>query len=368
MGIYLSNRKIAQLQAITTVLLSPFAAENGDEWRRSVCDAIEPIFESRGAMFGLMLPDETPLIGKSDVVAAMLPSFPPTGWVRDGHVKALARGDTVVSWRDIYEPAMVKKSDFYNEVVGPNRVYAPLMLTVPTPESPLGATVFNYYESESRADGRAEERKQLLRLLAAPFKAAINAYVGVRRQRATLMSFGELANVSLALFDMNGHVIHHSRALERLLSLDPEAKRIRGETARMASNLSAVISARNQLAHLERPIKSRLITHRGSYGLSAISFGDGFGVGTVIGVMVEDLQPRVFDAERLVSEYHLTKRELQTAALLERRMSASEIASALGVSVNTARRHTEHVLAKLGVHSRKAAAQRMGGAGGGQRG
>ena len=362
MGVYLSTKKIAQLQAVTALLLSPFASENGDEWRRSVCAAIEPIVESRGSVFGLSLPGETFLVGGADEVAAMQSFMPPTGWLRDRYTRALLRGHNVVDWRDVYEPAMVRKTDFYNEVVAPNLLYAPLMLTANVHGSPLGAAVFNYYESESRADASADERKQLLRLLTIPFQAAINAYVAIRRQRDTLIAFGELSHLPLALFDMRGHAVHQSQALEQLLAVDPEAVRISVEAARMATNLSVGMSMRNPLAHLDHPIKSRLTTHRGSYGLSAISFGDGFGSGTIIGVMIEDLSPARFDAQRLVSEYHLTKRELQTAALLERRMSAKEIASTLGVSVNTARRHTEHVLSKLGVHSKRAADQRMTGA------
>jgi DNA-binding CsgD family transcriptional regulator len=234
-----------------------------------------------------------------------------------------------------------------------------LLLTVRVRGSSLGATVFNYYESESGADALADDRKQLLQLLAAPFQAAANAYVAFRRNRDTLISFGELAHVSLALFDMGGRPVHQSRRLDQLLALDPEPARIRAETARLAANLSACVSSRNPLAHLDRPIKSRLTTKRGSYALSAISLGDGFGFGTLVGVMIEDLSPPRFDPQRLAAEYHLTKRELQIAALVERRMSAREIAGTLGISVNTARRHTEHVLAKLGVHSKKAAVERM---------
>jgi len=361
MGLHLSSTKIAQLQAATAILLSPFAASDGDEWRRAVCAAIEPIVDSRGSMFGLAMPDETLLIGNADVVAAMQPFMPPTGWMLDSWLKAVLRGEKIIAWRDVYEPTLLKRTDFYNDVVRPNRLYAPLTVTATVRGSPLGAAVFHYFESESGADSRLDEQRQLLELLVPALQAGVNAYIALRRQRDTLIAFGELSHVALALFDMRGHPVHQSRALEQLLVLDPEPSRIRAETARVATNLSATLSARNPLAHLDHPVKSRLTTHGGSYGLSAISFGDGFGSVAIIGVMIEDLGPPRFDVQRLRSEYHLTKRELQTAALLQRRMSAKEIASTLGVSVNTARRHTEHVLGKLGVHSKHAAAERLNG-------
>src|SRR6476661_1061527 len=116
MGVYLSTRRIAQLQAATAILLSPFSEENGDEWRRSVCAAIEPIIEARGSMFGLALPDQQLLIGRADVVAAMEPFMPPTGWMLESWLTALLQGRAVIDWRDVYEAALLKRTDFYHEV------------------------------------------------------------------------------------------------------------------------------------------------------------------------------------------------------------------------------------------------------------
>jgi DNA-binding CsgD family transcriptional regulator len=55
----------------------------------------------------------------------------------------------------------------------------------------------------------------------------------------------------------------------------------------------------------------------------------------------------------LGARYRLTKREQAVAMLLAERRSNAEVARALGISPNTARHHTERVLAKLGVHSRE---------------
>jgi DNA-binding CsgD family transcriptional regulator len=50
--------------------------------------------------------------------------------------------------------------------------------------------------------------------------------------------------------------------------------------------------------------------------------------------------------------FRLTRAEARVAALLAERMSNHEIAQQLGVTEHTARRHTEKVLFKLGVHRR----------------
>jgi len=52
------------------------------------------------------------------------------------------------------------------------------------------------------------------------------------------------------------------------------------------------------------------------------------------------------------SENHLTRRELETLRLLAEGLAQREIARALSISPRTVAGHIEHVLAKLGVHSR----------------
>jgi len=52
-------------------------------------------------------------------------------------------------------------------------------------------------------------------------------------------------------------------------------------------------------------------------------------------------------------EARLTRRERQVASLLALRASNTEIASRLGISAHTARRHTERILEKLNCRSRK---------------
>ena len=55
----------------------------------------------------------------------------------------------------------------------------------------------------------------------------------------------------------------------------------------------------------------------------------------------------------LHERFGLTERESQVAEFLARRKTNKEIARALSVTAHTARRHTERVLLKLGVSSRR---------------
>src|SRR5207253_2941693 len=60
-----------------------------------------------------------------------------------------------------------------------------------------------------------------------------------------------------------------------------------------------------------------------------------------------------------LARYGLTPRETEVALLLARRLTTEEIARALGCAERTARHHTEQVMTKLGVASRRAVADAL---------
>lgn len=64
--------------------------------------------------------------------------------------------------------------------------------------------------------------------------------------------------------------------------------------------------------------------------------------------------------DELREHCRLTPREAQVALLMAERFTHSEISAQLGISPNTARRHCEHVLLKLGVRRRQDVAQALG--------
>ena len=70
-------------------------------------------------------------------------------------------------------------------------------------------------------------------------------------------------------------------------------------------------------------------------------------------------EPELPRAMHFQLEYGLTTREMQVAMLLAEGRSNEDVAAALQVSPHTARHHTQHVLAKLGVHSRAQAGAKI---------
>ena len=70
-------------------------------------------------------------------------------------------------------------------------------------------------------------------------------------------------------------------------------------------------------------------------------------------VLMQDNADNFLCNERLKRCYGLTNREIEVARLLAKRQSNKEIAEQLEVTVYTAGRHTERVMQKLGVGSRR---------------
>ena len=70
-------------------------------------------------------------------------------------------------------------------------------------------------------------------------------------------------------------------------------------------------------------------------------------------VLVPAMDNSGMSDEQLKYRYGLTEREIEVARLLAERQSNKEIARLLGVTIYTAGRHTERILGKLKVTSRR---------------
>jgi len=88
--------------------------------------------------------------------------------------------------------------------------------------------------------------------------------------------------------------------------------------------------------------------------VDAVAASDGASGAVAVLVVVERPARDLPTGERLSRRFGLSPREAQVALLLAERRSNSEIARALGISPHTAKRHTERVLGKLGVSTRRA--------------
>ena len=115
-------------------------------------------------------------------------------------------------------------------------------------------------------------------------------------------------------------------------------------------------------------VERRIDTERGSYTLQGTRVHSQDGVHPVVIVFTEPLfgampAPKV-DAipDPLRVRFNLTRKEAKVAALLTAQLTNGQIAAQLCISTHTARHHTQSVLSKLGVRSRREVAGKLSAA------
>jgi DNA-binding CsgD family transcriptional regulator len=199
-----------------------------------------------------------------------------------------------------------------------------------------------------------------MRLLYSAYCAGVRTYLSSREHHAALNTLAEDAPMGALIFDAIGHPIAENPFFRRLMSGEPERDRVRAAAAQFVVSMLAGRYASTQ--HRLRRTSTEIETYAGCYRLAATFFADEFSpdAGRVI-VFVDKVAALALDANQLGHQYSLTGRQIEIAQLVRKGRSPREIASALGITLNTTRRHLERVYLKLDVHSRASAAAKLAG-------
>lgn len=123
----------------------------------------------------------------------------------------------------------------------------------------------------------------------------------------------------------------------------------------VARRMAAALGAVKERVSVEREVRTAEAAYLVRGGVLARDSDEA----PAIVVMLERVAPSLPDDDTLRAAFALTARELLVARLLARDLSNADIAQALTVSVHTARHHTEKVLSKLSIGSRRAVRERL---------
>ena len=228
-----------------------------------------------------------------------------------------------------------------------------------TSEHRLGEAVLCVgYDARHRAPRDAAEELELMRVLLPTVRASHHAWVTFGERQAALHAQLDAVSDALMVVGPDGRTLHRNVALERLLSGEPERERVVAELHAMAAELRAP----RGVVTLAVPART-VTTALGRYALRAsLASAALWGQEGVVQLAVEHAEtPATVVALAATAAHGLTAREAQVAHLLARRARDPEIAAALGISVHTARHHSEKVLRKLGVRRRTEVAGMLGG-------
>jgi DNA-binding CsgD family transcriptional regulator len=355
-SITLSSFELAQIESALTILVSPLYHKNIIDWRIASRLAVERVIGADRSAGMLPCADE-PL---GECHPDLLPAV--TDYISYYHtldvglqVRRRELGLEVCHWSAVYDMRELVDTEIYNDFSQPNGMLDCTGLVYDfDPALPPAALLYYHESEESRPFG--ERGLALLGLLMPAFKAGVQSCLRLSTRRAALGQLFDKIESALACFDAKGNVVQQNSAMTRLLSTEPQRDRLLAQISAAANAMASTMrhTSRHLRGDAPKSPWRELRTSTKRYRLSASLLPAGLLAAQSMVVVALDVLDRqqVSDTD-LRARYSLTPREIQIARLLATRYHTLEIADVLGMSVHTARRHTEHVLTKLGVHSRQ---------------
>ncbi len=366
MTLRLSTGEVEKLRATARILASPFEHKGSAEWRRAVCESVQLLLPgSRASMF-LVCGGDALWAGDADAATVLNASWPPPDWSYDAVQSRISPTPQVADWTELYDPAAVRRTEFYNEIVRPYRLWAPLTLFVRSPRSDVPAFLGIYFDQEASAFRSLERRRSVVSLLGPSFEAGVSSLTQVAGARGDLITLSERLQIGVAVCGLDGRLIHRNGALAAILSMDQDRTLLSAQIVRLAIAVGALIDHRALESTAEfpepHPLSTDVHTRMAVYRITAIPVvGLWSGIGAAALALVDTTSPATPRAEDLMALFSLTPREAEVARLLLDGHGTREIAIHLRIAVNTARRHLEHILDKVGAHSRAEAVVRLSG-------
>ena len=356
MSITLSTTDLAQIEAALNTLVSPLYYERIGDWRNASRLAVERVIGADRSAGMLPCADEPLAEHHADLLPAINDYLNYFHTLDVGlQVRRRELGLEVCHWSTVYDMKQLVKSEIYNDFSHPHKMLDCTGLVYDLDPSLPPAALLYYHESEeSKPFG--ERGLALLRLLMPAFKAGVQSCLRLATRRAALGQLFDSIESALACFDAAGNVVQQNLAMTKLLSAEPEHDRLLAQMRAAANTLGASLRRATRHAYSDTPASPwrDLSTAARHYRLSASLLPAALlAPQSMIVVALDPLDQQQRSDTELRATYALTSREIQIARLLATRHHTPEIADLLGISVHTARRHTEHVLMKLGVHSRE---------------
>jgi DNA-binding CsgD family transcriptional regulator len=172
------------------------------------------------------------------------------------------------------------------------------------------------------------------------------------------------------LCNARGRVLHANASARRRLSSPRDAGRLQDAVLQACAALPAASRAREvgraDGGHVPRPVQQSVTLGGRTLELRAIDLGRGVDGSTwTVLVLLRAEWPASSDhtdalSSRRLHRFHITPTEGVIARMLAARQTDGEIATALGSSVRTVQNHVQHILGKLGVHTRRAVGPVLG--------
>lgn len=374
-GLSLSEHELRLLTRAAETLLDPFGFGTIDGWREAVIERLKAIVRADVGIFYLFrtpTPDQAQPVFSRDLSADQVADYIRYALFDAGSDRVLAYGLSAINQRQLvgedWEAYHADRA--VNKFYLPNRLLDSVALVLFDRDGRKEASV-ELHRDDFGTRLFGEEGSARLGLLLPAIRAAVAAVRAAATGPHGLESLLGDAGYSVALADARGRITFRSSSLAALIDADPEGSRVAAALEGLASSHAGLFEARgwgcrhrNLLPSLEgaRHATATITTAAGRYQLSAVEAPASLNSGRHGFLLrIEPMFDPRLDALKAKDRFRLTTRELQVARLLAAGSTNDAISAALGISTNTARRHTEKVFAKLGVNVRAAVGPAMRG-------
>lgn len=362
MSLTLSSHEMALLGNALAITAAPLAYARTSDWRAAVRHAIEPLIGAAKSVTMIPLAGEPMVESPPDDVAPWRFYVDSVFPDERGERRIGRRGPEVADMEMVHDIPRLRRTALYNDFVRPYGMFQPVSIQLFLPTTPVPAAI-SFFRASDRSRPFGQRAVAILELVRPVFRASVELLIGLERTRR-VGAFAEMVDGlpdAAALCNASGTLLHESPSLVRLLSTEPLAARVRAAIAAAARALAGHVaggSSKSATRSVDAPSSFEVNGARTRYTVrsSILGTSNRNSRAASIIVFVGAASARALSNAELQERFALTMREIEVLRLLAVGRSAREVANTLGISYYTARHHVEHVLAKLGVHTRAAVA------------
>lgn len=357
MSLSFSAADLEQLTEASRLLLSPLDFQTVDEWRSAVNRQLRALLNADSAGFLLPVTEGIALFSDEHDPAALAkyPELTPPGLSDGTPIWARSVELGVTTLREGYgrDYESYLETAYHNEFAAPNHAFDTLGAWCSLGGAdPSSAASLQLWHSHPTRRCFGDREVMLLRALLPSFRAGVLAQVAWRGYSNDLLNTLDSLQQPALIADSSGRVVHETPSLGAALSTEPQREQLRVAMLNLLTDAAAVAGG-SRLTSFRPVILREVSTQSGCYRMRACLYGSAQGPErSFILIGLETLSPRAPSEGALRDRFGLTPAEARVGLLLARGKSNVEIARELFISSHTAKRHTEHVLQKLGVRSR----------------
>jgi DNA-binding CsgD family transcriptional regulator len=262
--------------------------------------------------------------------------------------------DSVFSRNNYYgrDLARFKRTEYFCDYIHKYGAFDALCLSTGKEDHSRETVLYSWHEREL-SDSKRSDALAMLSILSPSFHAGMSIGARVFAARGDWFRMIDAMSEGCAVFDDSMRLLHRNAALAMMPATPAGELSLLSGMRSCAQGLMSVRGSNGSLRDLASTHASVLLDGA-TYCIRATFIECGFATSRMILVTTNTTRARPHARQTAVKQaFCLTAREAEVARLLNVRRSNHEIARELGVSEHTARHHTENVLRKLAVKSRR---------------